>query len=60
MEKELYTPEEVYELTMKDIKAIYGKKDAPTPAMHKTCTNKNNHELRELNEFNFTTTDYAN
>lgn len=25
MEKELYTPEEAYELTMKDIKAIYGK-----------------------------------
>ena len=23
MDKELYTPEEVYELTMKDIKAIY-------------------------------------
>ena len=23
MEKELYTPEEAYELTMKDIKAIY-------------------------------------
>lgn len=28
MEKELYTPEEVYELTMKDIKAIYDEKDA--------------------------------
>jgi archaellum component FlaC len=24
MEKELYTPEEAYEMTMKDIKAIYG------------------------------------
>ena len=24
MDKELYTPEEAYELTMKDIKAIYG------------------------------------
>jgi len=28
MDKELYTPEEAYELTMKDIKAIYDKKDA--------------------------------
>ena len=27
MDKELYTPEEAYELTMKDIKAIYD--DAP-------------------------------
>ena len=27
MDKELYTPEEAYELTMKDIKAIY--EDAP-------------------------------
>ena len=25
MDKELYTPEEAYELTMKDIKAIYDK-----------------------------------
>ena len=25
MDKELYTPEEAYELTMKDIRAIYGK-----------------------------------
>ena len=28
MEKDLYTPEEAYELTMKDIKAIYDEKDA--------------------------------
>ncbi len=28
MDKELYTPEEVYDLTMKDIKAIYDSKDA--------------------------------
>ena len=28
MDKELYTPEEAYELTMKDIKAIYDKEDA--------------------------------
>ena len=28
MEKELYTPEEAYELTMKDIKAIYDKEHA--------------------------------
>ena len=28
MDKELYTPEEAYELTMKDIKAIYGKEYA--------------------------------
>ena len=28
MDKELYTPEEAYELTMKDIKAIYDEKDA--------------------------------
>ena len=28
MEKELYTPEDAYELTMKDIKAIYDEKDA--------------------------------
>ena len=28
MDKELYTPEEAYELTMKDIKAIYDGKDA--------------------------------
>ena len=28
MDKELYTPEEAFELTMKDIKAIYDKKDA--------------------------------
>ena len=28
MDKELYTPEEVYELTMNDIKAIYDGKDA--------------------------------
>ena len=27
MDKELYTPEEAYELTMKDIKAIYDAKD---------------------------------
>ena len=27
MDKELYTPEEAYELTMKDIKAIYDEKD---------------------------------
>ena len=28
MEKELYTAEEAYEMTMKDIKAIYDEKDA--------------------------------
>ncbi len=28
MDKELYTPEEAYELTMKDIKAICDRKDA--------------------------------
>lgn len=28
MDKELYSPEEAYELTMKDIKAIYAKEDA--------------------------------
>ena len=28
MDKELFTPEEAYELTMKDIKAIYDEKDA--------------------------------
>ena len=28
MEKDLYTPEEAYELTMKEIKAIYDEKDA--------------------------------
>ena len=28
MDKELYTPEEAYSMTMKDIKAIYGTKDA--------------------------------
>lgn len=28
MDKELYTPEEAYELTMKDIKAIYDEKEA--------------------------------
>ena len=28
MERELYTPEEAYELTMKDIKAIYDKEYA--------------------------------
>ena len=28
MDKELYTPEEAYELTMKDIKDIYDRKDA--------------------------------
>lgn len=28
MDKELYTPEEAYELTMKDIKGIYNKKYA--------------------------------
>ena len=28
MDKELYTPEEAYEMTMKDIKAIYDEKDA--------------------------------
>ena len=28
MDKELYTPEEAFELTMKDIKAIYDRKDA--------------------------------
>ena len=28
MEKKLYTPEEAYEMTMKDIKAIYDKEEA--------------------------------
>ena len=28
MDKELYTAEEAYEMTMKDIKAIYDEKDA--------------------------------
>ena len=28
MDKEVYTPEEAYELTMKDIKTIYDRKDA--------------------------------
>ena len=28
MDKELYSAEEAYELTMKDIKAIYDEKDA--------------------------------
>ena len=28
MDKELYTPEEAYDMTMKDIKAIYDTKDA--------------------------------
>ena len=28
MDKDIYTPEEAYELTMKDIKEIYGKKNA--------------------------------
>ena len=28
MDKELYTPEEAYEMTMKDIKAIYDEEDA--------------------------------
>ena len=28
MDKEIYTPEEAYELTMKDIKEIYDRKDA--------------------------------
>ena len=28
MDKELYSPEEAYEMTMKDIKAIYENKDA--------------------------------
>ena len=28
MDKEFYTPEEAYELVMKDIKAIYDRKDA--------------------------------
>jgi len=28
MNKELYTPEEAYEMTMNDIKAIYDRKDA--------------------------------
>ena len=28
MDKELYTPEEAYEMTMKDIKAIYDTEDA--------------------------------
>ena len=28
MDKELYTPEEAYELTMKDIKEIYDRNDA--------------------------------
>ena len=28
MDKELYSPEEAYEMTMKDVKAIYDNKDA--------------------------------
>ena len=28
MDKELYLPEDAYEMTMKDMKAIYDKKDA--------------------------------
>lgn len=28
MDKEIYTPKEAYELTMKDIKEIYDRKDA--------------------------------
>ena len=28
MDKELYSPEEAYEMTMKDVKAIYENKDA--------------------------------
>jgi len=28
MDKDLYTPEDAYELTMKDIKAIYDRNDA--------------------------------
>ena len=28
MDKEIYTPEEAYELTMKDMKEIYDRKDA--------------------------------
>lgn len=28
MDKEFYTPEEAYELTMKDIKAVYDEKNA--------------------------------
>ena len=28
MDKEIYTPEEAYELTMKDIKEIYDRKNA--------------------------------
>ena len=28
MDKDIYTPEEAYELTMKDIKEIYDRKDA--------------------------------
>ncbi len=28
MDKELYTPEEAYDLTMNDIKAVYDSKDA--------------------------------
>ena len=28
MDKELYTPEEAYELTMKDVKAIYDEQNA--------------------------------
>ena len=28
MDKELYSPEEAYEMTMKDIKAIYDHQDA--------------------------------
>lgn len=42
MDKELYTPEEAYELTMKDIKAIYDEKDAITVV--DACHAQNMHE----------------
>ena len=38
MDKDLYTPEEAYELTMKDIKAIY--EDANLSASPANKTNK--------------------
>ena len=38
MDKDLYTPEEAYELTMKDIKAIY--EDASISASPANKTNK--------------------
>ena len=40
MEKELYTPEEAYELTMKDIKAIYDTRRTATNGTADTATTR--------------------